>query len=165
VPDPKRADSTSSRALRSVTVALGDRSYPVEIGAGTLAQVGSRVAETTGARRALVVTSPPVARRYAARVVRSLRAAGLETARIDVPDGDAAKTLRQLERLYRALLRAGADRHSALVALGGGAVSDLTGFAAATYLRGIAFASVPTTVLAMVDASVGGKTGVNLREG
>jgi 3-dehydroquinate synthase len=162
---PDRSSATSGRALRSVTVELGERSYPVEIGAGTLAQVGSRVAATTGAQRALVVTAPPVGRRYAARVLRSLRAAGLRAARIDVPDGDASKSLRQLERLYHALLRAGADRHSALVALGGGAVSDLTGFAAATYLRGIAFAAVPTTLLAMVDASVGGKTGVNLREG
>ena len=109
---------------------------------------------------------PPVGRRYAARACsRSLRAAGLATARIDVPDGDASKSLRQVERLYHELLRAGADRHSALVALGGGMVGDLAGFAAATYLRGIPFVQVPTTLLAMVDASVGGKTGVNLREG
>jgi 3-dehydroquinate synthase len=157
--------SASGRALRSVTVDLGDRSYPVEIGAGTLAGVGARVAAATGARRAVVITVPPVGRRYAGRVLRSLRAAGLATARIDVPDGDASKSLRQVERLYHELLRAGADRHSALVALGGGMVGDLTGFAAATYLRGIPFVQVPTTLLAMVDASVGGKTGVNLREG
>jgi 3-dehydroquinate synthase len=163
VPDPSPA--TTGRALRSVTVELGDRSYPVEIGAGTLAGLGSRVAAATGARHAVLITVPPVGRRYAARVLRSLRAAGLRTARIDVPDGDASKSLRQVERVYHELLRVGADRHSALVALGGGAVSDITGFAAATYLRGIAFVSVPTTVLAMVDASVGGKTGVNLREG
>jgi 3-dehydroquinate synthase len=123
------------------------------------------VAECSGARRAIVVTVPPVGRRYAPAVLRSLRAAGLETGRIDVPDGDATKNLRQVERLYHGLLEAGADRHSALVALGGGMVGDLTGFAAATYLRGIPFVQVPTTVLAMVDASVGGKTGVNLREG
>jgi 3-dehydroquinate synthase len=146
-------------------VELCDRSYPVEIGAGTLAGLGARVAECSGARRAVVITVPPVGRRYAARVMRSLRAAGLDAKRLEVPDGDASKSLRQLERLYHGLLAAGADRHSVLVALGGGMVSDLTGFAAATYLRGIAFVSVPTTVLAMVDASVGGKTGVNLREG
>jgi 3-dehydroquinate synthase len=148
-----------------VTVELGDRSYPVEIGAGTLAGLGARVAACTGARRAVVITAPPIGRRYAARVLRSLRGAGLHSARIDVPDGDASKSLRQAERLYHELLRAGADRHSVLVALGGGVIGDLTGFAAATYLRGIAFVQVPTTVLAMVDASVGGKTGVNLREG
>jgi len=155
----------SGRALRSVTVELDERSYPVEIGAGTLAGLGARVAACTGARNAVVITAAPIGRRYAGRAVRSLRAAGLRTARIDVPDGDASKSLRQVERLYHELLRAGADRHSALVALGGGAVGDLTGFTAATYLRGIPFVQVPTTVLAMVDASVGGKTGVNLREG
>jgi 3-dehydroquinate synthase len=151
--------------LRTVTVELGERSYPIEIGAGTLADLGARIADRTGARRAVVVTVPPVGRRYAARVARSLRAAGLRAARIDVRDGDASKSLRELERLYHELLRAGADRHTVLVALGGGMVGDLTGFAAATYLRGIPFVQVPTTVLAMVDASVGGKTGVNLREG
>jgi len=157
--------SSNGRALGSVTVELGDRSYPVEIGAGTLAGLGARVAATTGARRAVVVTVPPVGRRYAGRVLRSLRDAGLRAARIDVPDGEASKSLRQVERLYHELLRAGADRHSALVALGGGVVGDLTGFAAATYLRGIPFVQVPTTLLAMVDSSVGGKTGVDLREG
>jgi 3-dehydroquinate synthase len=157
--------TSAGRALRRVTVELGERSYPVEIGAGTLAGLGARVAACTGARHAVVITAPAIGRRYAGRVLRSLRGAGLRTARIDVPDGDASKSLRQVERLYHELLRAGADRHSALVALGGGVVGDLTGFAAATYLRGIPFVQVPTTVLAMVDASVGGKTGVNLREG
>jgi 3-dehydroquinate synthase len=148
-----------------VRVELGERAYPVEIGAGTLAGLGARVVAATGARRAVVVTAPPVGRRYAGRVVRSLRAAGLRTARIDVPDGEASKSLRQVERLYHELLRVGADRHSALIALGGGVVGDLTGFTAATYLRGIPFVQVPTTLLAMVDSSVGGKTGVDLREG
>jgi 3-dehydroquinate synthase len=162
---PQSPPATSRRALRSVTVELGERSYPVEIGAGTIAGLGARVAAVTGAKRAVVITVPPVGRRYAGRVLRSLRAAGLSAARIDVPDGDASKSLRQVERLYHELLRAGADRHTTLVALGGGMVGDLTGFAAATYLRGIPFVQAPTTLLAMVDASVGGKTGVNLREG
>ena len=151
--------------MRSVTVELGERSYPVEIGAGTLAGLGERVAQATGAKRAVVITVPPVGRRYAGRVLRSLRSAGLRASRIDVPDGEASKSLRQVERIYHELLRAGADRRSVLVALGGGVVGDLTGFAAATYLRGIPFVQVPTTLLAMVDSSVGGKTGVDLREG
>ncbi len=165
MPNDRLPKVSAGRALRSVTVELGDRSYPVEIGAGTLAGLGERVVACTGARRAVVITVPPVGRRYATRVLRSLRAAGMATARIDVPDGDASKTLRVVERVYHELLRARADRHSVLVALGGGMVGDLTGYAAATYLRGIPFVQVPTTVLAMVDASVGGKTGVNLREG
>ena len=151
--------------LRRVEVALGERSYPVEIGTGTLAAIGPRVVERSGARRAIVVTVPPVGRRYAAPVLRSLRDAGVSASRIDVPDGDASKSLRQTAKLYQALLAHGADRTSALVALGGGVVGDLTGFAAATFLRGIPFVQVPTTLLAMVDASVGGKTGVNLPEG
>jgi 3-dehydroquinate synthase len=162
---PDRSPAESARALRSITVALGERAYSVEIGAGTLDTLGERVVACTGARRAVIVSSPPIARRYAARALRALRAAGLHASRIDVPDGDASKSLRQLERMYHELLRAGADRHTVLVALGGGVIGDLTGFAAATYLRGIPFVQVPTTVLAMVDASVGGKTGVNLREG
>jgi 3-dehydroquinate synthase len=152
-------------AVRRVEVALDERSYPVEIGAGTLAAIGPRVVEQTGARRAVVVSVPAVGRRYAARVLRSLREAGVSASRVDVPDGDAAKSLRELAKLYEVLIARGVDRSSVLVALGGGAVGDLTGFAAATFLRGIAFVQAPTTLLAMVDASVGGKTGVNLPEG
>jgi 3-dehydroquinate synthase len=112
-----------------------------------------------------IVTVPEVGRRYAPRLTRSLRAAGLRVHRIDVPDGDATKNLRQLARLYDAFLEAGLDRSSAVVALGGGMVGDLAGFAAASYLRGIPFVQVPTTLLAMVDASVGGKVAVNLPQG
>ena len=161
----RRNGGAAARALRSLRVELGDRSYPVEIGAGTLAALGERVKAQTGASRAILVSVPPVGRRYAARTLRSLREAGLRPARVDVPDGDATKNLRQVEKLYHALLEARADRQSVLVALGGGMVGDLTGFTAATFLRGVPFVQVPTTVLAMVDASVGGKTGVNLREG
>jgi 3-dehydroquinate synthase len=161
----RESSGAAPRALREIRVELDERSYPVEIGAGTLAGLGERVAERSGASRAILITVPPVGRRYAARAMRSLRVAGLRPSRIDVPDGDATKNLRQVERLYHALLEARADRHSVLVALGGGMVGDLTGFTAATFLRGIPFVQVPTTVLSMVDASVGGKTGVNLREG
>jgi len=97
--------------------------------------------------------------------MRGLRSAGLKVAKLEVPDGDATKNLRQVEKLYSALLALGADQGSVLVALGGGMVGDLTGFTAATFLRGIDFVQVPTTVLAMVDASVGGKTGVSLPQG
>ena len=123
------------------------------------------MAERSQARRAWVISVPPVDRRYGARVLRSLRGAGLAARRIQVPDGDATKNLGQVEKLARELVAGGADRQSVLVALGGGMVGDLTGFTAATLLRGVPFVQVPTTVLAMVDASVGGKTGVNLREG
>jgi 3-dehydroquinate synthase len=152
-------------ATVSVEVALGERAYPIRIGAGTLAGLGAAVVERTGARRAFVVTVPPVARKWAAPVERSLAAAGIAVKRLIVPDGESTKNLRQAEKLYDALLAAGADRGCVLVALGGGVVGDLTGFVAATLLRGVAFVQVPTTLLAMVDSSVGGKTGVNVKRG
>jgi 3-dehydroquinate synthase len=98
-------------------------------------------------------------------LTRGLRAKGVRVGRIVVPDGDSTKSLGQLAKLYDHFLEMGLDRQSAVVTLGGGVVGDLGGFAAATYLRGISFAQVPTTVLAMVDASIGGKTGVNLKQG
>jgi 3-dehydroquinate synthase len=154
-----------SPRIRTVEVALGDRSYPIRIGSGTLPKVGAAIARATGAKRVALVTVPPVGRRYAARVARSLAAAGVKAVRIEVPDGDATKNLKQLGRLYEAFLDGGLDRGSAVVALGGGMVGDLAGFAAATFLRGIPFVQVPTTVLAMVDASIGGKVAVNLAQG
>ena len=108
---------------------------------------------------------PGVDRRYGAVVRRSLREAGVRVQSIDVPDGDATKNLGQAAKLYDELLHLGADRETVLVALGGGMVGDLTGFVAATFLRGISFVQVPTTVLAMVDSSIGGKVGVNLPQG
>ena len=152
-------------APRRVEVELGERSYAVEIASGLLSELGARVKVATGARHAVVVTAAPVGRRYGAAALRSLRAAGLRASRIEVPDGEASKSLRQLARLYDALLGCRADRQSVLVALGGGVIGDLTGFAAATFLRGIPFVQVPTTLLAMVDSSIGGKTGVNLPQG
>lgn len=148
-----------------IRVELGERSYPIHIGSETLDRAGPAIARATGASQVAIVTVPGVGRRYAARLARSLRGAGLRVSRVEVPDGDASKNLRQLSRLYDAFLDIGLDRSSAVVALGGGAVGDLAGYAAASYLRGIPFVQVPTTILAMVDASIGGKTAVNLKQG
>lgn len=150
---------------RTIKVPLGRRSYKIRIGTGGLEALGEQVASATGAREVAVITVPAVGRRYAGPVLRSLRAAGLRAHKIEVPDGDASKSFKQLGKLYEAFLAKGLDRSAALVALGGGMVGDLTGFAAATYLRGIPFVQVPTTILSMVDASIGGKTAVNLKEG
>ncbi len=150
---------------RSVEVRLGERSYPIEIGVGTLPAAGSEIARHTKATSALVVTEPAIGRRYAGVLLRSLREAGLKAHRIDVPTGDASKNLNQLRRLYQAFLDRGVDRNTVIVALGGGMVGDLAGFAAASFLRGVSFVQVPTTLLAMVDSSVGGKVGVNLPQG
>ncbi len=150
---------------RVVEVDLGERSYAVEIGADSLADAGAAIAGRCKATRAVLVEAPSVATRFGAVLARGLRAAGLATTRITMPDGDAKKTLRAAATLYEAFLDAGADRSSVVVALGGGVIGDLAGFAAATYLRGVPFVQVPTTVLAMVDASIGGKVGVNLPRG
>jgi 3-dehydroquinate synthase len=148
-----------------VPVELAERGYPIEIGADWLEAIGRRLADRLEAERIALVTVPTVARRYAPTLSRGLKAGGVRVGRVVVPDGDASKNLTQLGKLYDAFLEQGLDRHSAVVTLGGGVVGDLGGFAAATFLRGIRFAQVPTTVLAMVDASIGGKTGVNLRQG
>ena len=150
---------------RNIRVELGDRSYPIRIGSDGLEGLGEAVARRTKATQVAVVTVPGVGRRYGPTVMRSLKRAGLRACRIDVPDGDSSKSLGQLRKLYDVFLDKGLDRKSVLVALGGGVVGDLTGFAAATYLRGIPFVQVPTTILSMVDASIGGKTAVNLPQG
>ncbi len=152
-------------AGRTVTVALGERAYAVEIGVGSLGDAGGAVAGATGARQAVVVTEPEIGRRYAGPLLAGLRKAGLRTARIDVPRGEKHKSLGEAGRIYRGLVAAGADRSSAIVALGGGKVGDLAGFVAATWMRGVPLVQVPTTLLAMVDSSVGGKVAVNLPEG
>ncbi|MCL4683270.1 3-dehydroquinate synthase [Myxococcota bacterium] len=156
VPDPQP---------RTVRVELGERSYAIRIGFDTLDQAGPAIAEIAATRRAVIVSVPEVARRYAPRLERSLRAAGLRVRRLLVPDGERAKTLRHAGALYEGLLDFGADRGTVVVALGGGVVGDLAGFVAATWMRGIPFVQVPTTLLAMVDASVGGKVAVDLPRG
>ncbi len=142
-----------------------DRSYPIRFGQGLLAGAGAEIAGATKASRAVIVSVPPVARRYAGPLERSLREAGIRTKRIVVPDGDKTKNLGQVKKLYSELLAWGADRGTAVVALGGGVVGDLAGFLAASFLRGVPFVQIPTTILAMVDSSVGGKVGVNVPEG
>jgi len=150
---------------RSVRVELGERSYPIRLGAGTLDSAGGAIFKAAKAKKAIVVTDSNVGRRYAARLIESIEKMGIRARRITVPAGDDTKNLAQVEQLYGKLLDFGADRGTVVVALGGGMVGDLAGFLAATYLRGIAFVQVPTTILAMVDASIGGKVGVNLPRG
>ncbi len=144
-----------------LTVELGDRAYPIHVGPGLIAVAEHYVPHVRG-RLAAVVTNETVAPLYAARVEASLHAAGAaQVLRIVLPDGEAFKTWRTLDRVFEELLRARADRKTVLVAVGGGVVGDITGFAAATYQRGIAHLQVPTTLLAQVDSSVGGKTAIN----
>lgn len=147
--------------MATVAVALKDRSYEIRIGSGTLPALGEACRKLDLGPKAAVVTNPTVAAWYLAPVVRSLEKAGLAVSAFEVPDGERYKHLAWVARLYDHLVAERFDRGCFLVALGGGVIGDLAGFAAATYLRGIPFVQVPTTVVAQVDSSVGGKTGVN----
>ncbi len=135
------------------------------VGRGLLGECGRLAAERLPGRRAVVVTSPAVFALHGARLVDGLKAAGFEIGTVEMPDGEEAKTFAGLEGALSRMARAGLDRRSVVVALGGGAIGDAAGFAAAVYLRGVALVQAPTTLLAMVDSSVGGKTAVNLPEG
>jgi len=147
--------------MKKIPVHLGDRSYDVHVGAGLLSDVGRSLAAVLTPCRVAVVSDEHVAPLYAKVLEDALRAAGYAPHRLVIPAGEEQKTLNTAERLYDGFLDAQLDRKSAALALGGGVVGDLTGFAAATFMRGIAFVQVPTTLLAQVDASVGGKVAVN----
>lgn len=145
---------------------FGAHAVPIHVGAGILPELGLRMrAEGVAPVRALVITTPPVAKHYGVRALRALRRGGFRPALLTVSDGEGSKRPAVLTRLYEDMLDAGADRDTLVVALGGGVVGDLAGFAAATLLRGLPLVHVPTTLLAMVDSSIGGKTGINLPRG
>jgi len=147
------------------TVQLGDRSYDIEIGPGLLAGLGDLVRPAAGGTRVLLVSDETVAARYGAEAARALAGAGYAVTSANVPAGEASKSGAHLFHLFDRAVAGGLDRHAVVVALGGGVVGDLAGFLAATYLRGIRLVQVPTTLLAMVDSAVGGKTGINLPQG
>ncbi|MDT7541183.1 MAG: 3-dehydroquinate synthase [Acidobacteriota bacterium] len=153
---------------RRVRVRAGSRGgYEIVIGAGALARLGeaARASLHARARRIIIVSDGRVFPIYGARAVESLRAEGYEVAQFVVDGGERKKTLRTVERALDFFVAQKLERTDAVVALGGGVVGDMAGFAAAVHLRGVAFIQVPTTLLAQVDASVGGKTGVNTRAG
>ncbi len=149
-----------------VEVALGRRSYPVTVSAGWPADIGAALGVPGGSSRALVVSQAPVAAAgHAGPVVGALVDHGLDVDTVEVPDGEAAKDVAVLTRLWQAAADLPLARHDVIVAVGGGVVGDLAGFAAASYHRGIDVVQVPTTLLAQVDAAIGGKTGINLPQG
>ena len=151
--------------MRIVPVSLGDRSYVIKIGGGLLSRLGAECAQLKLGQRCAVITDSNVGKKYAATALKSLTASGLEPVLITIPAGEKSKRIAVVEKCYDRLAAHRLERKSFIVALGGGVVGDLAGFVAATYLRGIPFVQVPTTLLAQVDSSVGGKTGVNLRAG
>jgi len=151
--------------VRIVNVPLAARSYEIKIGPGLLRDLGRHCADLKLGRRCAIISDKNVAPRFAKAVQASLKKAGFESVLITVPVGETAKRIKVVEQCYDALAKHRLERKSFIVALGGGVVGDLAGFVAATYLRGIAFVQVPTTLLAQVDSSVGGKVGVNLKSG
>ena len=149
-----------------VTVDLAGRAYPVLVGTGWLDRLLDHVTLPDGVARVLLVSQEPIDEAgHVAPVVEVLEAAGIEVLRYDVPDGEAAKSAGVLRELWEACADAPLSRRDLIVALGGGVVGDLAGFAAATWNRGIGVLQIPTTLLAQVDAAVGGKTGINLPQG
>jgi 3-dehydroquinate synthase len=144
-----------------IKVDLPQNPYEIEIGWGILETLGERLARLGLGQKMAVVTNPLIRRLYGATVLKSLKKAGFETLFIEIPDGERFKTTRWVSGIYDELVHHKFERESCLVALGGGVIGDMTGFAAATYLRGVPYIQVPTTLAAQVDASIGGKTGVN----
>jgi len=150
----------NEQAHITLNVELGERSYPIEIGAGLLDDA-ALLARHIGGHKVAIVTNTTVAPLYLDKVAGHLRAAGRDVLEIILPDGEEHKNWQSLNLVYDALLQHKCDRKTTLVALGGGVIGDLTGFAASSYMRGVPFVQIPTTLLAQVDSSVGGKTGIN----
>jgi 3-dehydroquinate synthase len=147
--------------MRTLDVALGERSYAIHVGPGLLREAGGLFAALISRPRAVIISNPVVAALYLAPLRASLSAAGIGSESILVPDGETHKTWATLHDVLTRLLEIKAERSTMLIALGGGVVGDVAGFAAAIYQRGMPFVQIPTTLLAQVDSSVGGKTGVN----
>jgi 3-dehydroquinate synthase len=147
--------------MQTLTVNLSDRSYPIHVGAEMIERAGQLMQQAGLLGKVAIVTNPTVAQLYLDPVHEALSQAGFETTPVLLPDGEEHKTLKSLSTIYDRLVAERFERKSCLLALGGGVIGDLAGFAAATYLRGIPYVQVPTTLLAQVDSSVGGKTGVN----
>lgn len=149
----------------NVDVALGDRAYDIVIGRGVLSSLGERVAALRPGVRTAIVTDRTVAKYWLEPTEASLAAAGIPTSRVVVEEGEISKTYAGLEKVSEALIAAKIERNDLVIALGGGVVGDLAGFAAAILRRGVDFVQVPTSLLAQVDSSVGGKTGINSPQG
>ncbi len=151
-----------SSSQETIRVSLGERSYPIEIGSGNSAEVGRFVSKLGGADHVAVITDSNVEPLFAAAVGQSFAEFDAEVDLLVVEAGEPAKSVAVADSLWRKMLELGADRKTVVAALGGGVIGDLAGFIAATYARGLRFLQIPTTLLAQVDSSVGGKVGINL---
>lgn len=150
--------------MKRIDVGLDDRSYPIWIGSGILGQF-SDLFHSYRNRQWTIITQQSIQNLFGEKLIESLNSAGFNVIVVVIPEEEKAKSLSQVESIYHSLLEKNCDRSTILMALGGGVVGDITGFVAATYMRGIDYVQVPTTLLAMVDSAIGGKTGVNLPQG
>ncbi|MBN3895738.1 MAG: 3-dehydroquinate synthase [Nostoc sp. NOS(2021)] len=144
-----------------INVNLPEQSYEIAIAPSSLDQLGQHIASLKLGKKVLLVSNPTILKHFGERAIASLTSAGFEVASCTLPPGERYKTLNSIQKLYDIALENRLERSSTMVALGGGVIGDMTGFAAATWLRGINVVQVPTTLLAMVDSAIGGKTGVN----
>jgi 3-dehydroquinate synthase len=151
--------------MEEVKVNLGERSYSILVGQELIAEAGSIFRERGINGKILVITNPTVGQWYLKPLLNSLAASDFEVNSVEIPDGEEHKSLEQANCLYNVLVEGRYDRKTVLIALGGGVVGDLTGFVASTYMRGVQFVQIPTTLLAQVDSSIGGKVAVNHPQG
>ena len=151
--------------IKTLHVELNENRYPLFVGSGILNRIGEYLKSCAKSTKALLVTDTFVNHRYAPLVMESLKSSGFEVTIVDIPVGEESKSLEQFARIQDSLVENQLDRGSTLIALGGGVIGDLAGFAAAVYMRGIAYVQIPTTLQAQVDASVGGKTAINHPKG
>ncbi|MEK6689781.1 MAG: 3-dehydroquinate synthase [Nitrospirota bacterium] len=154
-------DKMDIHNIEKIRVDLRDRTYSIEMGNVVLGDLGTRLRELNLSKKISIITNPTISNLYGKVVDEGLKRSGFEPIIITIPDGEEYKTLLWISHLYDELLTYRLDRRSAIIALGGGVIGDMAGFVAATYMRGIPYIQVPTTLLAQVDSSVGGKTGVN----
>ncbi|MDD5288301.1 MAG: 3-dehydroquinate synthase [Dehalococcoidales bacterium] len=147
--------------MKKINVRLGQNSYDIRIGSGALAQAGQLLKELGFSDKAVVITNPTVKKLYGNGLKQNITDSGFKTTMLEVPDGEEYKSLESAGKLYQQLMESGAERTTPLLALGGGVIGDLTGFVAATYMRGVPLVQLPTSLLAQVDSSIGGKTAVN----
>ena len=152
--------TTSENTMQTLNVGLAERSYPIHIGSGLLSRIELLLPHIPQ-KRTVIISNTTVAPLYLQQLTDSLRSSGVEVQSIVLPDGEQYKSGESLNTIYDALLSARSERGTPLIALGGGVIGDITGYAAATYLRGVPFIQIPTTLLSQVDSSVGGKTGIN----
>ncbi|MDT8317284.1 MAG: 3-dehydroquinate synthase [bacterium] len=151
--------------METINVDLGERSYPIYIDSNILASFGERLKIFNQSKRVVIVTNPTVAKLYLEVIESGLNSSGVDVKVVEIPDGEEYKSLKWAGRIYDELISFEMDRNSPLIALGGGVIGDITGFVASTYMRGVPYVQVPTTLLAQVDSSVGGKTAVNHPKG